>query len=220
MYNGKLTRMGTNSCFICTQGQPLHYIAEHLSMLHNFVHFRTDDERMLSNMGLPLNVPFYTDLQEDITDTVEKMEWSKSAWEPEIIAPPSQLFEQLLVRLASEQTSSKSSLGNLKKQTFELLRTQIYLSPGEWNVEKMADFTHLTRTYFSGVYKSTFGVSPKTDLREAALMYAERALLTTDASVSEIAKMAGYSSHASHFIALFKKRYGYTLEEYRTLKKR
>ncbi len=212
---GKSVRMGTNCCFICTPGQTLHYYAEHHSMLHNFVHFKIDDPNKLSDMGLPLNTPFYTDLQEEITDTVEKMEWSKSAWNPEIIPPADVLFETMLEKLASEQNSERSSYGNLKKPTFELLRTSIYISPGDWNVDKMAEYTHLTRTYFSKVYKDTFGVTPKADLTDAAIMYAERTLLMSDLSVTEISKRAGYSSHASHFISLFKNKYGLTPEQYR-----
>ena len=214
-YRGEMTRMGTNSCYICTAGMPLHYVAEHHSMLHNFVHFRVDDESELEALGLPLNTPFYSDMQEQITDTIEKMEWSKSAWEPEILPPAAEMFEQLLRRLAIEQSSARSSYGNIKRQTFEMLRTQIYVSPGSWDVEKMAEYTHLTRTYFSSVYKKFFGVSPKRDLIEASLLYAERSLLTGNASVAEIAKRAGYSEHASHFISLFKKKYGLTPEAFK-----
>ena len=217
--NGKPVRMGTNSCFICTPGHPLHYIAELHSMLHNFVHFKLDDVSKLSDMGLPLNRPFYTDLQEEITDTVEKMEWSRNAWNPHKIPPAAVLFERMLEKIAQEQTSDNTSYGKPKKQTFELLRTSIYISPGEWNVEKMAAFTHLTRTYFSKVYKDTFGITPRADLSEAALMYAERTLVRSDLSVKEIAENAGYSSHASHFISLFKKKYGITPEQYRRANK-
>lgn len=213
--NGKPIRMGTNSCYICTPGETLHYIAENHSMLHNFVHFKIDDVGALGEMGLPLNTPFYTDLQEEITDTVEKMEWSKNAWNPNIIPPDAVLFERLLEKLAEEQTSDTSTYGNPKRQTFELLRTRIYISPGEWDVDKMADFVHLSRTYFSSVYKQTFGVTPRADLSEAALMFAERTLMRTDMPVAEIAQKAGYSSHASHFISLFKARYGQTPEQYR-----
>ena len=165
--DGKPVRMGTNSCFICTPGEPLYYIAEHHSMLHNFVHFRMDDISILRDMGLPLNTPFYTDLQDEITDAVEKMEWSRSAWNPSIIPPAEELFGHLLEKIALEQTSDNATYGNPKKQTFELLRTRIYISPGEWSVDKMAAFMHLTRTYFSSVYKETFGVTPKADLSDA-----------------------------------------------------
>jgi AraC-like DNA-binding protein len=184
-------------------------------MLHNFVHFKLDDVNELVKMGLPVNKPFYTDLQDEITDTVEKMEWSRSAWNPDIIPPAAVLFEQMLEKIAEEQTSDNSSYGNPKKQNFELLRTRIYISPGDWSVEKMAEFMHLTRTYFSKVYKDTFGITPKADLSEAAIMYAERTLILTDLPVAEIAKNAGYSAHASHFISLFKAKYGLTPEQYR-----
>ena len=79
----------------------------------------------------------------------------------------------------------------------------------------MAEFTHLTRTYFSKVYKDIFGITPKADLAEAAIMYAERTLLMTDLPIAQIARNAGYSAHASHFIALFKAKYGLTPEQYR-----
>ena len=184
-------------------------------MLHNFVHFKVDDIQALAEMGLPLNTPFYTDMQDEITDTVEKMEWSKNAWNPSIIPSADVLFGQLLEKIALEQNSDSSTYGNPKRQNFELLRTRIYISPGEWSVDKMAEFMHLSRTYFSTVYKQTFGISPRADLAEAGLMYAERTLMRTELPVTEIARQSGYSAHASHFISLFKKRYGLTPEQYR-----
>ena len=215
MYKGKLVKVSANCCYIGTQGSPVYYKAEHISMLHNFVHFYTEDIDHLEKMGLPLNTPFYTDMQEDITTTVERMEWSMSARVlPSNIPPAESAFEDLLYRLAVEKKTSNMSVGYSQEHTFDSLRTQVYVCPGEWNVDKMADFVHLSRSHFSIKYKEIFGVTPNSDINTAALLVACKLLSTTSMSVVKISKSVGYA-RSDYFIKLFKSKYGVTPIEYR-----
>ncbi len=216
MYNGKLMRMSANCCYIGTYGTPLYYIAEHISMLHNFVHFQIEDINQLQRMGLPLNAPFYTDLQEDITTTVERVEWAKGAGvNGSVNIDPERMFEDLLCRLAVERKTGNVAVGGYNQaHSFDTLRTQLYVDPGAWSVEKMADFVHLSRAHFSVKYKDIFGTTPNADINAAALLCACKLLSTTQMSVGEVGKTVGFSGTA-YFIKQFKAKYGMTPTEYR-----
>ena len=216
VYNGKLMRMSANCCYIGTYGSPLYYVAEHISMLHNFVHFKIEDINKLEQIGLPLNTPFYTDMQEDITTTVERIEWAKGAEaNRKMMLDPERMFEDLMYRLAVERKSGNVAVGGYNQaHTFDTLRTQLYVDPAAWTVEKMAAFVHLSRAHFSVKYKDIFGVTPNADINTAALLSACKLLSTTPMSVGDIGKSVGFSG-AAYFIKQFKAKYGMTPTEYR-----
>ncbi len=218
MHNGKKLRVSANCCYIGTKGSPIFYKAEHISMLHNFVHFFVDDVDDLSRMGLPLDTPFYTDLQDDITNTIERMEWSMSVnsnpSNKQYAPPIESAFEDLLHKLAVEKKTTNMSAGYSQEHTFDNLRTQIYVSPGDWNVDKMADFVHLSRSHFSIKYREIFGVTPNADINTASLLVACRLLTTTNISVNKISRSVGYA-RSDYFIKLFRSKYGLTPIEYR-----
>ncbi len=184
-------------------------------MLHNFVHFEIEDPTDIERLGLDLNTPFYTDMQEDITTTIERMEWAKNATKNAMLLPPvDSLFEDLIRRLAVERKTTALSSGYTHEHSFDTLRTQIYLNPGEWTVEKMAEYVYLSRSHFSIKYKDIFGVTPNNDINTAALLVASKLLTTTNHSVSKISKTVGYA-RSDYFIRLFKQKYGVTPAEYR-----
>lgn len=215
-YNGKIMRMSANCCYIGTVGSALYYVAEHLSMLHNFVHFRIEDITQIEQLGLPLNTPFYTEMQEDITTTVERIEWSIGAKvSNSSVFDPSRMFEDLLHRLAQERKAGNVAVGGYNQaHTFDTLRTQLYVDPAAWSVAKMAEFVHLSRAHFSVRYKDIFGVTPNSDINTAALLYACKLLTTTQMSVGDIGRSSGFSG-AAYFIKQFKLKYGMTPNEYR-----
>ncbi len=213
--NGKLMRMSANCCYIGTVGTSLCYVAEHISMLHNFAYFKIDDITWIEQLGLPLNTPFYTDLQEDITTTVEKIEWARGAGVKKVAYNPERMFEDLLRRLAHEKKVGNVAVGGYNQvHTFDTLRTQLYVEPAVWNVEKMAEFVHLSRAHFSVKYKDIFGITPNADINTAALLCACKLLSTTQMSVSDISRTVGFSG-AAYFIKQFKAKYNMTPMEYR-----
>ena len=214
MYKGKLVRVSANCCYIGTFGSSIYYKAEHISLLHDFVHFQIDDISCIEKMGLPLNTPFYSNMQEDITTTIERMEWSKGAYNSTLLPPPESMFEDMLHRLALERKTNNLSAGYTQEHSFDTLRTQVYVAPGEWNVEKMADYVHLSRSHFSIKYKEIFGVTPNADINTAALLVACRLLSSTNMNISKISKTVGYA-RSDYFIRLFKRKYGVTPMEYR-----
>jgi AraC-like DNA-binding protein len=76
-----------------------------------------------------------------------------------------------------------------------------------WNTQKAARSCNLSYSHFSRSFKQAFGIPFSEYLESLRLIEAERILLTTDKSVTDIAAELGFSS-ASHFIERFKKNYG------------
>ena len=56
----------SNACIIFTPGSNLHYSAQKIRMLHNFLHFNTNDESFFEKFNIPVNKVFYTNLQNEI----------------------------------------------------------------------------------------------------------------------------------------------------------
>ncbi len=215
MHKNKLVSLSANCCYIATKGAALYYKADRISMFHNFVHFDTDDRGELEMLGLPLDTPFFTDLQGDITLTVERMEWSKEAGEDASLIPAADImFEELLRKLAVEIKTKTLSSGYTYEHIFNDLRTKLYIDPSAWSVSKMAEEAHLSRSHFTVKYKALFGVTPNIDKNSAALLVASKLLLTTDHSINKIGKMVGYT-RSDYFINLFKGKYGVTPGEFR-----
>jgi AraC-like DNA-binding protein len=77
----------------------------------------------------------------------------------------------------------------------------------DWNTQKAARSCNLSYSHFSRSFKQAFGIPFSEYLESLRLIEAERILLTTDKSVTDIAAELGFSS-ASHFIERFKKNYG------------
>ena len=76
-----------------------------------------------------------------------------------------------------------------------------------WTAKQAADFAHLSYSYFSRTFKRAFGFSFSQYLEAMRLQEAEKALLTTDLSISEISNMLCFSS-TSYFTERFRKRHG------------
>ena len=76
-----------------------------------------------------------------------------------------------------------------------------------WSAEDAAAFCHLSYSYFSRTFKRAFGISFSAYSEALRLREAERLLLTSHRSVSDIASSLGFSS-ASYFTERFRLRYG------------
>ena len=73
-------------------------------------------------------------------------------------------------------------------------------------LERLAELTHLSRNYFSELFKSTTGKSFKSYLIDLRLKNACRLLANTDLSVTDICFKCGFESF-SNFMRTFKLRY-------------
>lgn len=106
-----------------------------------------------------------------------------------------------------------------KYKQLKALREDIYDSPAhEWSIKGICDSLGLSKTYFHRLYLKAFGVTCRQDIIESRLVCAEKLLMETDLSLSEIAEKCGYDSD-SYFMRQFKLHRGLTPTEFRRMKR-
>lgn len=95
------------------------------------------------------------------------------------------------------------------------LREKIYRNPQmKWNVDAMAAYVNMSRSYFQHLYRETFGVSCISDVISGKIEKAKELLSETGCTVSQVAAMCGYDNE-EHFMRQFKKTVGVTPTKYR-----
>jgi AraC family transcriptional regulator len=97
-------------------------------------------------------------------------------------------------------------------------RTRLRFAWAESNldadVDELARGTSYTRWHFIRTFAGIYGETPTEFLREVKLNWCANQLAVSDLSISEIADLAGYGSHAS-FARAFRSHYGHSASEWR-----
>ncbi|MEG1487375.1 Ada metal-binding domain-containing protein [Lactococcus sp.] len=86
----------------------------------------------------------------------------------------------------------------------------------EFSLEELTHRLHSSSSYLRHVYKKTKGVTPRQQLMMIRLEQAKTNLLTSNASISEIAQSVGLMN-TSYFIKVFRKHYGSSPNQYRKM---
>lgn len=84
------------------------------------------------------------------------------------------------------------------------------------SLESIADSFHMSVYYLARQFKRYTGFTPNTYILSCRMGEAQRRLIFTDDSISEIARRCGYEN-LSYFYASFRKRVGCTPKEYKTM---
>ena len=82
------------------------------------------------------------------------------------------------------------------------------------SIEYLADLCKITPSYFTRIFKSVFGDSPKRYIIDLKMQAACEYLTYTTTSVKDISELLGYED-ITYFTASFKKHYGISPSEYR-----
>lgn len=105
--------------------------------------------------------------------------------------------------------------GNDEKLMERIMKvTDKYLDDSEFNVEKLASETGVSRAHLHRKMKEQLGMTPSDFIRNVRLRRACELLQKPDIEITQIAYLVGYTSQ-SHFSTAFKKFTGYTPSEYR-----
>lgn len=177
----------------------LSQVRHYVSLLHN----RLDDcprftEAELRDSGIDI-------LLNDIADTLER---SHLACEIMVQSYIMRLFALLLENYCSETAKSTESSGMLTS-SFEKAISAAKCNLYNFTTADAAEAANLSYNYFCTNFKSYYGISFSQYLESLRLREAERLLITTDMSITEIAMSMGFSG-ASHFIKKFRAAYGTT----------
>lgn len=84
------------------------------------------------------------------------------------------------------------------------------------SLKEVADAVHLNASYFSAMFKEQTSITFSEYLTRKRLQLAKKLLLTTDFTVDEVGRRAGYQT-SKYFIKLFKESEGVTPSKYRKL---
>ncbi len=88
-----------------------------------------------------------------------------------------------------------------------------------WHLTELAKACAMSRTVFASYFKTVAGVAPLTYLMQWRMHLAERALRESNAPLSEVSDMLGYSSESAFSVA-FKRVMGKTPKRYRSSARR
>ncbi len=212
--NGEEVTTSSNACIIFPPNSHLHYTAKKIRMMHNFLHFNISDEHFFLENNIPVNRVFYTNLQNEITEAVEMVETMSVKKPTNYIKIINDTITEMFSLISKEQRRRISFDGFSTQTRFDNLRTLIYQNPGSWSVNTMAEYVNLSRSRFSTKYQSLFGITPNRDLTDAAMLYANKMLSTSDICIADLAYECGFTS-PDYFIRLYKKYYGTTPGAYR-----
>lgn len=204
----------SNACIIFPPGSNLNYYAKKIRMFHNFLHFNVTNEYIFEELNIPVNRVFYTNLQNEITDAIELVESNMVKKPNDYINIINNTIYEMFSMIAKEQRRRISFDGFSTQTRFDNLRTLIFKNPGSWSVETMAEYVNLSRSRFSTKYQKLFGTTPNKDLTDAAMLYANKMLSTSDICIADLAYECGFTS-PDYFIRLYKKYYGTTPGAYR-----
>lgn len=185
------------------------------NMTHDWMHIQGNLDELMKQSGLLYNViynlqnsTFITKITHDIElELTNPDEYSNGIIQSNI--------EKLLL-LIGRSVNSRENITEPKVRNDILSARSIihryYYE--EWDIDKMANLIHMSRSRFSELYTQVIGVSPKKDLQNIRIEHAKYMLITTGDSIKNIAKSIGYDTEY-YFIRRFKELTGKTPGEYR-----
>lgn len=129
------------------------------------------------------------------------------------------LLLDFFLRVLRQRLHNNDIVYNMNKISPAIQSAIIYVANNfttitEYEISKLC---HLSYNYFSYLFKKTMGKSFKDYLLDTKLYHAEKLLLSTNKSITEIALEIGFST-TSHFISLFKKKNGTTPAKFRKIR--
>ena len=120
------------------------------------------------------------------------------------------LNELFFLILNGEESCLKHKLLNAADMVYEQFFDVVYQNLfRDISVEELATLTNRSLTSFKKEFKSIFGMPPHRWIVEKRLERARMLLISTNKTVSEVGTECGFAN-ISHFIKLFKRRFGIT----------
>lgn len=198
------------SCLIYTTTCPQCYYNETSGFTNDWFHFTGDEiEAYLTHLSLPLNQPFsltnYSFIRPFIKSLEEEYLCQEPFWEEHIDSLITHFFiclsrEHMHYTAYRTDPLKTDLLERFRTARLEILTHVEYV----WTIDSMAVLTNLSKSRFSVLYKSFFGIAPKDELIHERVKKAQYLLSTHTLTVSEVAYRVGYEN-IYHFSRQFKK---------------
>jgi len=214
-----IIKVEKGACWITTPNTRHWFEAAECELVHDWFHFLPYNPHEFLNLGFEVNKIFYPNCTGLMTllvkDCYEEFVNKDVYWQENITA----ILNKLFIALAREckRENQRISSGQMCEtyEQFKKFRIHLYRNISEnWSVSDMAKSLSLSRSRFTILYNSFFGISPKDDLINQRILYAKHLLSSSNMNVEEIAVRCGYSN-VYHFIRQFKERTGLSPGKYR-----
>lgn len=197
---------------------PVEYAAAGEDLVCDWVCFEADKEQeFIDSLGLVFNRPVRSADTAAISELIKNISDEYCACGSRRTKAIGSLMRILLVK-AGETEGGKEETEKEPEPHYEALselRSKIYRSPEmKWNVDTMAAYAKMSRSYFQHLYHDTFGVSCIADVINGKIEKAKLLLGESDHTVSQVAAMCGYENE-EHFMRQFKKNVGVTPTKFR-----
>ena len=216
MYGGKLIKTEPHSVIIYDKRTPQYFESPNADLTHDWFHFDGEIGDFLEKYGIELNVLYYPNQSEFITDLVKEIEieyFRTGGCFNELTELKS---KELFIKLGRAIRNETEPIFDYKvTEKFRYLRGEMFSTLNmRWTVDRMAESVGFSQSRFYSIYRSIYGVSPTADLIRAKIGNAENMLAFGNRSVEEIAFLLGYEN-TTHFIRQFKSRTGVSPSKYR-----
>ncbi|MFV0343937.1 MAG: helix-turn-helix transcriptional regulator [Anaerocolumna sp.] len=217
--DGVKTTTAPNMAILFDKNTYMHYGSIENNFNDDWIHFDfVNEASLLDTLNIPFHTPIYLPqinslsnyvrllVQESHADSLHKEEIQDS------------LMRTLLYSLDAQILQlPKTSSYNKYYQTMNHLKINIQNTPHKkWTVDSMAEFVHLSPSYFQHLYKEMFHISCMQEVILARIERAKFYLTTTDMSIRSLSDFCGYESDL-HFVRQFKTKEGLTPSQYRDL---
>lgn len=123
-------------------------------------------------------------------------------------------FLQSLIYLEPKIKTTKKHIADPMQNVF------IYINENldkKIMLQELADISGYSLSHFKYIFKEAFGITPAEYISLQKISYAEKELMNTDISITDLAHKLSFSS-SNYFCSVFKKVLGVTPSEYRKLK--
>lgn len=209
--------MPENTLMVFDGSRESEYSAADDILVCDWILFEADRETDFLDAELSFNVPISHSDSGFISELIRNITAEFYSLNSRRIKILDFMMKTLLMK-AAESCSHRESIQSAAEPHYSSLielREKIYRNPQmKWNVDAMAAYVNMSRSYFQHVYREIFGVSCMTDVISGKIEKAKEILSETGCTVSQVAAMCGYDNE-EHFMRQFKKVTGVTPTGYR-----
>lgn len=214
--DGKRYETQSNACILYTPETPQIYWSKSGTFDNDYIKFLPEENSFFDEFEIPQNKIFYVEdfdvIRNEMRDITFFMTERQENYDDELVVR----LKSVLHKLEENRVSvdKKLSHKNDKKFLLSQIRKKVESNPENWTVDLMAENCFVTRSYFSILYKQTFGVSPQSDIHKFLNDKAIRLISTTNWTVQKIAETLNYNE-CENFIRAFKKTNGISPLQFR-----
>lgn len=214
--DGKKVLLPAGSCIYFPPGSYQCISSAPGGLLHDWAHFSTEFGDIAEKFGFKPLTPYTAADSSFVTEIMRAAElefMNGDEFSDEICKY--RISELVAKIVRANHSTLRENVPSKLHTAFIEARARIHMEYSrQWDIDSMAELVHLSPSRFFALYKSLFGISPKSDLVAVRMEHAKILMENGDVSVQDAAEIAGYTN-VYHFIRSFKQHTGTTPGKYK-----